>query len=103
MTTKPIRFEQGSSLHVNAEIKGDLTVEVLEITEQDAPPTEPAWRLNLGDPFDGFTRADCQIITGDNLDAVIGFAGGSLDRFQGKLIAFRFHLNHGSLYSFWME
>ena len=87
LTTKPILFELGGALHVNA----------------DAPRTEPSWRLRVGNPVEDFTRSDSQTISKNTLDGILGWSGSELERFRGQLIVLRFYLKDASLYSFWIE
>ena len=103
LTTKPILFERGDALHINADVRGELRAELISIEEMEAPRSEPAWRLRTGQPIDGFTRSDCRPLTGDTLDGILGWSGGDIGRFQGKLIGLRFYLNEASLYSFWIK
>ncbi|MEC9277952.1 MAG: hypothetical protein VYC23_01460 [Chloroflexota bacterium] len=73
LTTKPILFELGGALHVNA----------------DAPRTEPSWRLRVGNPVEDFTRSDSQTISKNTLDGILGWSGSELERFRGQLIVLR--------------
>ena len=104
LTTKPVHFQKGSALHVNAEVRGQLSAEVVSIIEEhEIPLYQELWRYRTGRPIEGFTLSDCKALSGDPLDATIGWTGGDIGVFKGQLIALRFHLTDGSLYSFWIE
>ena len=104
LTTKPVHFQKGSALHVNAEVRGQLSAEVVSIIEEhEIPLYQELWRYRTGRPIEGFTLSDCKALSGDHLDATIGWTGGDIGVFKGQLIALRFHLTDGSLYSFWIE
>lgn len=102
LVTKPVMFEKGSTLHVNADIRGGMRVEVLEVKEGEAPRTEPVWRLKTEGPFEGFTLDDCRELSGDRLDGEIRWAGENIGRLQGKPVALRFVFREASFYSFWI-
>ncbi len=103
LTTKPIRFDRGLRLHINAEIRGQITAEILMVKEGEAVRTEPSWSIVTGEPMPGFTRGDCRPVSGDCLDATIGWKGGDIGQMTGQLIALRLYLSEASLYSFWVE
>ena len=103
LTTKPILFELGGALHVNAGVRGELRAEVVSVIQADAPRTEPAWHLREGNPVENFTASDSRSIAEDTLDGILGWSGGNLKRFRGQLIILRFYLKDTSLYSFWIE
>jgi len=103
LTTRPILFERGSALHVNAEVRGQLAAEVICVEECEAPPSEPAWKFKMGQAASGFSQADCKPVRGELLDATVRWTSGDLGRFAGQLIILRFHLTDGSFYSFWIS
>ena len=103
LTTKPILFELRGTLHVNADVRGELRAEVVSVIQADAPRTEPAWHLREGNPVENFTASDSRSIAEDTLDGILGWSGGDLKRFRGQLIILRFYLKDTSLYSFWIE
>lgn len=86
MTTKPLVF-LGDSLVVNAEAQGgSLTLEALDPE---------------GNIIDGFSAADCNPITTDNVRHVITWKGESdCHLLQGRPIRLRFTMKQARLYSF---
>ncbi|MFI0425032.1 hypothetical protein [Spongiactinospora sp. 9N601] len=83
ITTKPLRFT-GTALHLNADVKGTLKVEVLDASGAAVP---------------GFTAADSVAITGDGIDRVATWRNGrTLADLAGQDIGLRFHLDDGHLY-----
>jgi hypothetical protein len=106
LLTKPLQFEAGRRLHVNADASsGHVRVEVLPASErEDAPIGFPPWRLVYGGPVPGYTLDDAVPVSGDHLDAVVSWKGGSdFSRFAGEWIALRFSMENASLYSFWVD
>lgn len=84
--TRPVSFT-GEHLFVNA--AGTLRVEVC--TEQGAP-------------IPGFTAADCEPLTGNQTKVGVRWrANASLARLAGQPVRFRFYLQHGDLYAFWVS
>jgi hypothetical protein len=84
--TRPVTFT-GEHLFVN--VAGMLRVEVC--TEQ-------------GIPIPGFTAADCPPLTGNQTKMGVRWqANASLARLAGQPVRFRFYLQHGDLYSFWVS
>ncbi|MEE3371515.1 MAG: hypothetical protein VX346_19440 [Planctomycetota bacterium] len=86
VTTKALCF-RGNTLTINAITAptGDLRAEM-----QDA----------AGKPFSGFTLADCEKITGDDIDRVVRWKKGSdVSRLAGKPIRIRFALRGADLFS----
>ena len=62
LTTKPLHFDGGSALRLNADARGgSLRVEALNI---------------YGEPVAGFTRDQCQIISGDSQNHQVVWNGG---------------------------
>ncbi len=47
----------------------------------------------------GFERNDCRAVTGDGIDSVVQFAGGSLASLKGKYVQLRFYVRNARLYS----
>ena len=84
LTTKPILFELGGALHVNADVRGELRAEVVGVIQADAPRTEPSWRLRVGNPVEDFTRSDSQTISKNTLDGILGWSGSELERLRGQ-------------------
>jgi len=89
LTTRPVRF-RGRFLFVNADTKqGQLLVEVID---QDGEPIPP------------FTRQRCVPVREDSTLARVRWQGAEeLSTVVGKPVRFRFYLQHGSLYAFWVS
>ncbi len=88
LLTRPLQFT-GRYLFVNADIAGELKVEVLDEKNEALP---------------GFTKDDCLPITGDGtLQQVPWKNGKDLSGIHGKPVRFKFHLTGGQLYSFWVS
>ena len=84
--TRPVTFT-GGHLFVNA--VGTLRAEVC--TEQ-------------GVPIPGFTVADCLETTGDRTKAGVHWRGNAnLESLVGQPVRFRFYLQNGDLYAFWVS
>jgi hypothetical protein len=84
--TRPVTFT-GGHLFVNA--TGTLRAEVC--TEQ-------------GVPIPGFTAVDCLENTGDHTKVGVRWRGdANLARLAGQPVRFRFYLQHGDLYAFWVS
>jgi hypothetical protein len=86
LTTRPFLF-LGNRLQINADArKGSLRVEVLDAN---------------GKPIDGFSAADCQPFSGDQLRHVIRWRDQQeCKQIQGRPIRLRFYLERSKLYSF---
>lgn len=88
LTTRPVRFT-GAHLFVNADTRqGNLRAEILD---EDGRPIEP------------FTLAHCQGVKADSTLAPITWTGGDLSTLRDRPVRFRFALENGSLYSFWVS
>ena len=89
LTTRPIMFS-GKHLFVNvAATQGCLTVEVLDEQSQ---------------PIPGFTAADCLPISKDSTKEPVRWHGNdSLVDLAGRPVRFRFNLERGQLYAFWVS
>ena len=85
LTTRLIKM-MGSSLLLNAQVRGELRVEILDENNQ---------------PFPGYSAADCRPIRSDEHRRSVLWKGRSnLDGLAGKSVRLRFHLKDGDLYSF---
>jgi hypothetical protein len=75
---------------VNADVpQGVLRAELLD---PDGVPIEP------------FTQANCIPFTGDTtLEQIQWTGGGDLSLLAGQTVRFRFHLENGKFYSFWVS
>ena len=88
LTTRPVTFT-GKCLHVNVDCpEGQLTVEVLA---EDGAPIEP------------FTFDNCDAVSCDKTCVPVTWAGADLTTLAGKTVRFRFRLDAGSLYAFWVS
>ena len=88
LTTRPVTFK-GKHLFVNVDCpKGKLKVEVLD---EDGKVIAP------------FTVANCTAISSDKTLVKVNWQDKNLSALAGKPVQFRFHLENGSLYSFWVS
>jgi hypothetical protein len=88
LTTRPLRFS-GGHLFVNADMQGgDLRVEVLD---RDGNVLAP------------FTRGSCAPVTGSGTRQPVSWTTGGLGDLAGQVVRFRFSLNRGRLFAFWVS
>ncbi|MHC5138953.1 MAG: glycosyl hydrolase family 32 [Planctomycetota bacterium] len=88
LTTRPVTFK-GKDLFVNVDCpEGELKVEVLD---KDGDVVEP------------FTLANCEPVSVDKTLVKVNWQDKNLSALAGKPVRFRFHLENGSLYSFWVS
>lgn len=89
LTTRPVRFS-GRHLFVNANTQdGSLKAEVLD---------------EEGDVIEPFGNSNCIPVSSDNTRAAVHWKGAEdLNAISGKTVRFRFHLDRGSLYAFWVS
>jgi hypothetical protein len=88
VTTRHLKL-MGDSLFVNASVRGELRVEILDESNQAIP---------------GYSAADCDPLRGDKLRHRVNWRGkANLSRLRGKQVKLRFFLREGDLYSFWSE
>ena len=87
VTTRPVRFS-GGHLFVNAEVDGELRVEVLG---QD------------GRTLDAFSAARCVPVSGTGTQMLVQWTGARLHDLAGEAIRFRFRLARARLYAFWVS
>lgn len=89
LTTRPVQFS-GQNLFVNvAAAKGKLQVEVLN---------------EAGQLIEPFTKQNSRPITTDATLVPVTWKGANdLSSLTGKSVRFRFHLQDGELYSFWVS
>ena len=87
LTTKPVVFEAGGKLVINAEAPdGSVAVAVLD---------------GAGGPVVGFGAGDCDAFSGDEIRYVVTWGGKSdVSALAGKAVMLRFHLKDAKLYSF---
>jgi hypothetical protein len=88
LITRPMRFT-GSDLFVNAEIAGELRIEILDPS---------------GKPIAPFAAAQCEPVRGDSTRHRVRWGNAaSLDQLKGQPVRFRFVLSRSRLYSFWLS
>lgn len=89
LVTEKITFD-GKFLFVNADIKGKLSVEVLDAN---------------GNPIEGFTRKECQSISkSDKTKMQITWKNHSdVSALIGKPLQLKFYVENGDLYAFWFS
>ena len=88
LTTRPVTFS-GSHLFVNAQVDGELQVEVLDVN---------------GRALDGFTIDRAIPVSGNGTRLPAKWNGGaSLARVAGTPVRFRFTLKQARLFSFWVS
>jgi hypothetical protein len=89
LTTRPLTFK-GKHLFVNADCPhGELKAEVLD---KDGKAIEP------------FTVTNCEPVSCDKTLAALTWKGSAdLSAVAGKPVRFRFHLNNGGIYAFWVS
>ena len=102
--TRPM-FVEGDDLYLNADVDRELRVEVVNPVSQliDSGPKDTWAGHYIGgreEVFPGFTRWDCQAITGDGLRHRVRWKGGSLGRFKGKAVRLRFLARMATVYGF---
>jgi hypothetical protein len=87
LTTKPMIFETGNKLVINASAtRGSVAV---EIVDED------------GDPLPGFRKADCVAFDDDAIRHTVLWGGEpDLSQLVGRALRLRFHLKNAKLYSF---
>lgn len=89
LTTKQVTFS-GHRLFVNVDCpEGRLRVDVLD---------------ENGKPIEGFSRARCRPLAVNSTMSEVTWEGTKdLSRLVGRPVCFRFHLQNGQLYSFWVS
>lgn len=89
LTTRPLTFK-GKHLFVNVDCpKGELSAEVLD---KDGKVVAP------------FTLKNCKAVSCDKTLAAVTWRGvDDLSTLAGRSVRFRFHLQEGSLYAFWVS
>ena len=89
LTTRPVRFS-GRYLFVNVDTKGgSLRAEVID---------------DEGNVIEPFGKSNCIPISYDKTLAAVRWKGADdLSAISGKTVRFRFHLDKGSLYAFWVS
>ncbi len=88
LTTERVVFD-GKYLFVNADVEGQLLVEILN---------------ESGNAIPEFDCASCDIITGDSTKKLVSWHGKTdLSELAGRNLQFRFIIEKGDLYSFWVS
>lgn len=102
--TRPLLVE-GDMLYVNADVDCELRVEVVSPVTQifDAGPKED-WAGHYisarEEVFPGFSRADCEVVTGDGVALPVRWKGGTIGRFKGRAVRLRFLGRMATVYAF---
>jgi hypothetical protein len=100
-TTIPFTFD-GSHLKINAWTRfgGDISVEVADPYGEEMGRFVDGKVAVNASTLEGKTFADCDPITGDNLERIVTWRGDSdLSSWQGKPIRLRFRMRRARLYS----
>jgi hypothetical protein len=85
VTTKTVELA-GGTLEVNADVRGDLRVELLDEAER---------------PLEGYSAADCEPVRSDSLKHTIRWKEkSSLEPLRGRSVRVRFILRDGAIYAF---
>jgi hypothetical protein len=88
LTTRPVRFT-GRHVFVNADVSGELRVEILD----------PAGRA-----IEPYSRARAVPVQGDSTRHEVRWTGQStVESLAGQPVRFRFHLSRARLYAFWVS
>lgn len=88
LVTESLKFS-GKYFYVNANIKGSIKVELLETN---------------GSPISGFTKDDCQAITGNGVSIRVRWKNNEdLSTLKNKNIKVKFYVENSDLYSFWIS
>ena len=88
LTTRPLTF-QGERLHVNAKVAAGGRLRAALLTQDHQP-------------IPGFTLDDCEAVTGDTIDRVLTWRGGT-DLSQVVRPRLKFELSRARVFSFWIE
>ncbi len=89
LTTEKLVFD-GKYMFVNANVKGELAVEILDAD---------------GNPIKGFTKADCNVIkTQDATKIAVSWGNNNnLSKLAGDAVKVKFHISDGELFAFWVS
>jgi hypothetical protein len=88
LVTRPLTFS-GRRLFVNASVDGELRVEMLD---------------RQGDVIAPYTAARCTPVRGDKTKMAVSWEGvADLSPLAGRPVRFRFSLQRGALYAFWVS
>ena len=87
VTTRPMRFS-GSHLFVNADVAGEMKIEVLD---------------QAGKVLPGYGAERCVAVTGNGTRMRVAWNGSALSALAGETVRFRFRIDRGRLYSFWVS
>ena len=87
LTTRPLRFS-GKHLFVNADVQGELRVEVLD---------------RAGTVIAPLTSAACMPVTGNGTRLAVRWNAADLAVVANREVRFRFSMTRGRLYAFWVS
>jgi hypothetical protein len=88
LVTRPVTFS-GRFLFVNADVRGDLRIDILDREGQVIAP---------------YTAARCVPVRGDGTKMLVSWEGvPDMSAVAGRPVRFRFSLRQGDLYAFWIS
>ena len=82
-----MRFS-GSQLFVNADVAGEIKIEVLD---------------QAGRVLAGYGAERCVAVKGNGTRMPVAWSGSPLAALAGETVRFRFRIDRGRLYSFWVS
>ncbi len=101
--TRPIVVE-GDELVVNAQVGGELRVEVVDPTARQFDTGKKVHMSHyIGaaeQKLDGFRREDCDVIRGDGLAHRVTWKGRSISSLRGKAVRLRFLFRDATVWAF---
>ena len=106
LVTRPVRFERGKRLFINADAKdGWIKVEVRRVNEDDAFPGRPrrGIKYRVEDALPHHTEQDAVAVSEDSTRIPVRWKNGDMLPESEEWISLRFILKNASLYSFWAE
>jgi len=103
LLTRPFVVE-GDDLYINAEVNGELRVEVIGTT---ARQVDTGGKAHMGhyiaageQEYDGFRRGDCNAVTGNSLAHRVRWNDRSIGHFKGKAVRLRLIFNDTCIWAF---
>lgn len=101
--TRPIVVE-GDELVVNAQVTGELRVEVVDPTGRQfdtGKKVHMSHYIGVAEQkLEGFHREDCDVIRGDGLAHRVTWQGRSLASLRGKAVRLRFLFRDATIWAF---
>lgn len=104
-TTRPIRFQSGSNLCVNADIRGELRVSVHRVreTERGRQGAKCGFIYFIEDTLPGYAAEEPAALTGNATRMELRWKERRALPDDQEWFALRFHLRDSDIYSFWAE